>query len=200
MRHSLKALLAVLVIGFSVPAHAAIVGEAAPDFTLKDSEGKSHTLSEHKGKLVVLEWTNPGCPFVKKFYEPKAMQKFQADAIGKGVVWYSISSSAEGKEGHLTAETAEKWKQDSGMNSTALLLDNDGKVGQLYKAQTTPHMFVIDTDGKLAYAGAIDDKASTKSEDIAGAKNHVNAALDELLAGKPVSTPSSQPYGCGVKY
>jgi peroxiredoxin len=176
------------------------VGSAAPDFSANDSKGKTQSLSQYKGKYVVLEWFNPECPFVKKHYGPGNMQKLQEEYTGKGVVWLSVDSSAPGKEGSLTPEQAEKKLSEWKGKQTALLLDSDGKVGQSYGAKNTPHMFVINPEGKIVYEGAIDSKASPNPNDIPTATNYVKAALDESLAGKPVSTANTKPYGCSVKY
>jgi peroxiredoxin len=176
------------------------VGSAAPDFTLKDVNGKTHNLADYKGKFVVLEWFNEGCPFVKKHYTSGNMQKLQKEYTGQDVVWLSISSSAEGEQGHMTPQTAPKTIGDWKMDSTKVLLDHDGKVGKMYGAKTTPHMFVIDKEGKLIYQGAIDSKPSSNTADIEGAENYVKVALDNSMAGKPVATSSTKPYGCSVKY
>ncbi len=148
----------------------------------------------------MLEWFNPECPFVKKHYGSGNMQKLQQDYAGKGVVWMSIDSSAAGKEGNLTPEAAAKTISDWKMTSTTLLLDADGKAGQAFGAKNTPHMFVINPEGKVVYEGAIDSKASANPADIANATNYVKVALDESLAGKTVSNPNTKPYGCSVKY
>ena len=175
-------------------------GKAAPGFTLNDSNGKSHSLSDLKGKFVVLEWINPGCPFVKKHYESNNMQELQKKYTDKGVVWLTVNSSAAGKQGHLTAEDANKEIKAKNAHMTALLLDHDGKVGKAYNAKTTPHMYVINAEGVLVYAGAIDDNNSSDKEDAKTAKNYVAAALDQAMAGKPVETASTDAYGCGIKY
>ncbi len=175
-------------------------GAAAPDFSVTDSNGNTHTVSQYRGKTVVLEWFNPGCPFVKKHYERGNMQKLQEEFTGKGVVWLTINSSAPFRQGHLTREEARNQITEWKMKPTALLLDPDGKAGQAYSAKTTPHMFVINPDGKVIYQGAIDSKATTKPEDIAASTNHVKVALDEAMAGKSVTTASTRPYGCSVKY
>ena len=190
-------LSAVLVAGVRAEV---TTGAAAPDFTLTDTSGASHKLSDFKGKTVVLEWVNHGCPFVVKHYSKGNMQGLQADYTSKGVVWLSICSSAEGKQGYNTAEGWQKLNAEKGGKATAILLDPEGTVGKLYGAKTTPHMYVINAEGTLVYQGAIDDKPSTDSDDIPGAKNYVKAALDEVLAGKPVTTGQTKPYGCGVKY
>jgi peroxiredoxin len=177
-----------------------IIGNQAPQFTAKDSTGKEISLNSFKGKVVVLEWFNPNCPFVKKFYKNGDMQRFQQDLGAKGVVWLTISSSAPGKSGHLTAEQAEVTRVDLGMKSSALVLDESGTIGKAYGARTTPHTFVIAADGKLAYAGAIDSESSTDADDIPKAKNYVIDAATNLLANKPVEVSSTEPYGCAVKY
>jgi peroxiredoxin len=195
----MKTLLAAAILSLAVAAHAAPeLGKPAPDFTLNDQNGKPVKLSDAKGKYVVLEWYNKDCPFVKKHYGSKNMQGLQKKYGKKGVVWYEIATSAAGKEGHLTP--AEAKAQLKGMSSKGILLDDKGEVGRLYGAKTTPHMFVVDKTGNLIYMGGIDDKASTDPEDIKTSKNFVAAALDESMAGKPVTTPSSRPYGCSVKY
>lgn len=176
------------------------VGSAAPDFSLSDSNGKTHALSQYKGKYVVLEWFNPECPFVKKHYGGGNMQKLQQEFTGKNVVWLTIDSSAPGLEGSLTAEQANKIMADWKTHQTALLLDPEGKAGRAYGAKNTPDMIVINPEGKIVYEGAIDSKASPNPADIPVSTNYVKVALDESLAGKPVTTPSSRPYGCGVKY
>lgn len=175
-------------------------GEAAPNFTLTDSNGKSHQLSELKGKTVVLEWVNYECPFVKKHYDSGNMQGLQKEYTGKGVVWLAVASSAEGKQGYYAPKETNEMAAKQKSAATAILLDADGTVGRLYGAKTTPQMFIINPEGKVVYAGAIDDKASAKPEDIATSKNYVKSALDETLAGKPVSTASTVSYGCSVKY
>lgn len=198
-----KSILAVLT---SIAATAAFatespsVGSAAPEFSAPDSKGKTHSLSQYKGKYVVLEWFNPECPFVKKHYGGGNMQKLQEELSGKGVVWLSVDSSAPGKEGSLTPEQAEKKIAEWKMHSTALLLDQDGKMGKSYGAKNTPQMFVINPDGKVIYTGAIDSKASPNPADIPSSTNYVKVALDESMAGKPVSTTQTKPYGCSVKY
>lgn len=194
-------LAALVAVVLAAPAYAAaVVGQPAPEFTLTDSTGKAHSLSSFKGKFVVLEWNNFDCPFVVKHYESGNMQKLQKTYTGKDVVWLTVNSSAAGKQGHLQpAEVAGKLAERKAAPS-AYLLDADGKAGKAYGARTTPHMYVIDPKGTLVYAGGIDDKPSTDVADIAGARNHVAAALDEALAGKPVSVASSTPYGCSVKY
>jgi peroxiredoxin len=193
---SLATILLAATLAFAAPK----AGDQAPDFTGTDSNGKSHKLSDYKGKWVVLEWTNSGCPFTRKHYNSGNMQKLQKEWTAKGVAWLSILSSAPGKEGYMTAADENAYLQQKNATPTAALLDPDGAIGHLYGAKTTPHMFVIDPNGKLVYAGAIDDKPSTDQDDIPKSRNYVSAALTEALSGKPVSVPNTTPYGCSVKY
>ena len=190
----------VAAAGVRLAGAAAVVGEPAPAFTLTDTNGRTHSLADLEGKTVVLEWWNCECPFVGKHYGSGNMQKLQKEWTARGVVWLTISSSAQGKQGYVDAARANAWMKERGGAPTAVLLDHDGKVGRAYGAKTTPHMFVIDGKGTLVYAGGIDDKPSTDQADIATAKNFVSAALAEVLAGKAVTTATSQPYGCSVKY
>src|SRR6184192_2823725 len=176
------------------------VGTAAPDFSLTDAKGETYSPSQYKGKYVVLEWFNPECPFVKKHYGSSNMQKLQEEYTGKGVAWLTIDSNAPGTEGNLSPEQAEKVTSAWKTQQTALLLDPDGKVGRAYGAKNTPNMVIINPDGKIAYEGAIDSKATPNPADIPSSTNYVKAALDQSLAGKSVSTPQTKPYGCSVKY
>ncbi|PZO87563.1 MAG: thioredoxin family protein [Micavibrio aeruginosavorus] len=197
----LAAMMAIVSVASPLTANAAVtVGKPAPDFTGTDTNGKEHKLSDFKGKTVVLEWTNPGCPFVVKHYDSGNMQKLQEEYTGKDVVWLTINSGAEGKQGHLTNEEANKYIADHKAKQTAMILDGKGTIGKLYDAKTTPHMFVIDKDGVLVYDGAIDDNDSANKEDAATANNYVKAALDSIAAGKPVEKSKTKPYGCSVKY
>jgi peroxiredoxin len=192
---------AFLSLCLASPALAAPeVNKPAPDFSLKGADGKTYKLSELKGQTVVLEWLNHECPFVKKHYDGGNMQALQKEYTQKKVTWLSVISSAPGKQGFASPEQASSDAKRSGAAPTAVLIDSDGKVGKLYDAKTTPHMFVIDPKGNLAYAGAIDSVRSTDVADLKTAKSYIRAALDEVLAGKPVSEASTQPYGCGVKY
>ena len=184
----------------AVFAGAPPVGAAAPDFSLTDATGKTYDLAEYKGKYVVLEWTNPGCPFVRKHYDSGNMPKLQAEYTKKGVVWLSIDSSAQGEQGYLEGADAKKAADGEYKAASALLLDHDGKVGHLYGATNTPDMFIINPDGKVVYEGAIDSIASADKDDIAKATNYVSTGLDDALAGKPVAKSMSKPYGCSVKY
>ena len=191
------AVVAMLAAGM---VRAADVGKLAPGFTLKDVEGKAHSLSDFKSKIVVLEWINLGCPFVKKHYGSQNMQGLQKQYTDKRVVWLSVCSSAPGKQGNFAPETWRRMITEQGSRATAVLLDTDGKMGRAYGAKTTPHMFVIGADGSLKYAGAIDDNRSWDPKTIKGAHNYVAAALDALLAGKPVAVATTTSYGCSVKY
>jgi len=175
-------------------------GDNAPNFALTDIQGQKHALSDYKGKYVVLEWNNPECPFVHKHYDSGNMQKLQAEEESKGVVWLTINSASANRQGDLPPAQIEKFIQDTHAAPTAYMRDPDGTVGHLYGAKTTPHMFVISPDGKLIYEGGIDNKPTPDPADIPGATNYVRAALDEAMAGKPVTVATSRPYGCSVKY
>ena len=175
-------------------------GKPAPDFTLKDTAGKEVKLSDYKGKFVVLEWTNFGCPFVKKHYGSHNMQNLQKEFTDKGVVWLSICSSAPGKQGNMSPADAAAAAKAAGVAATEYLIDEDGKVGNLYGARTTPEMFVVDPKGDVVYMGAIDDRPSPDPASLEGATNYVKTALTEAMAGKPVTTPVTKSYGCSVKY
>ena len=196
MKNWIKLAVTASLLSMGSTLHA----DKAPAFTLTDTKGTEHSLSDFKGKTVVLEWFNPGCPFVKKHYSKGNMQSLQSTYTEKGVIWLSIVSSAPGKQGHGTpaehnAKIAE-WK----MSPTALLIDEDGKAGKAYGAKTTPHMFVINGEGEIVYQGAIDDKRSTNPDHIPDSTNYVKAALDATLSGKAVEVSSTPPYGCSVKY
>jgi len=176
------------------------VGKAAPNFSLPDTNGKTHNLADLKGKYVVLEWYQPDCPFVRKHYRSGNMQSLQKEYTAKGVVWLSIDSSAPGEEGNYPAVKLNEFAAKDAAARTALLMDPSGDVGRLYDAKTTPDMYIIDPKGNLVYKGAIDNKRSTDLDDVKSATNYVKTALDAVLAGKSVSTTSTQPYGCSVKY
>lgn len=176
------------------------IGEKAPDFTLSDSQGNLWSLSEQRDKIVVLEWWNHQCPYVRKHYSSGNMQKLQKETTKEGIVWFSIVSSAPRKQGYLTPAQAEQVRRTQHIASTAVLLDPEGRVGRLYGAKTTPHMFVIDKKGNLAYMGAIDSIASADPEDIPEAENYVFSAVQALLAGKKPEPAATKPYGCSVKY
>jgi peroxiredoxin len=197
----LSSMLIIVIMAMGVFAgDKAKLNEAAPDFKLTDSNGKSHTLSDFKGKWVVLEWVNFDCPFVRKHYDSGNMQNLQKAYMEKGVVWLSICSSADGKQGFFAGdELTDKIKEEN-VASAAYLIDADGTVGKKYGAKTTPHMFIIDPKGQLVYAGGIDDKRSTDVDDVKSAKNYVSMALDAGMAGKEIPVQSSKSYGCSVKY
>lgn len=176
------------------------IGAPAPSFSATDMTGVQRKLSDFAGKWVVLEWTNRGCPFVKKHYESGNMQATQAWAKDQGVVWISIVSSAEGKQGFVNASDAKSYYKDETWKGNHLILDPDGKIGRAYEAKTTPQMFVIAPDQKVVYMGAIDSDSTANPEAIKTATNYVKKALTEVMAGKPVETPVTKPYGCSVKY
>jgi len=194
--------LSFLLLGVPSAALCAApdIGKPAPNFTLPGSDGKTYRLSDYKGRWVVLEWFNDRCPFIRKHYDTGNMQRLQEKYTQKGVVWLSVGSSAPGKEGYMTAAEAQEIRSHEHVASTATLLDPHGTVGRLYGAKTTPHMFIINPAGILVYKGAIDNRPSTDKEDIPGAFNYVSKALDEAMAGKPVTTPETKSYGCSIKY
>ena len=197
----IRPLTTLLLTAAALTAQAATLGQAAPDFALTDVTGKTVKLSDFKGKHVVLECTNPGCPFVVKHYGSNNMQTLQAEAKAKGVVWLSINSTEKNHSDYLApAKLNSKMNSDWKGASSYLLMDETGKVGMAYAAKTTPHMYVIDPTGKLVYAGGIDDKRSANPADVKTAKNYVRAALDETLSGKAITVATSAPYGCSVKY
>lgn len=194
-------LTSIVLLGFGIAfAGSPTVDEAAPNFKLKDISGKEVSLSDFKGKTVVLEWINFDCPFVRKHYNSGNMQSIQKEYTEKGIVWLSICSSAPGKEGNFDNDEIKSRISKSKANMSYYLLDENGDVGKLYAAKTTPHMFIIDKTGKLVYAGGIDNIKSANVDDIKTAKNYVRSALDEILSGKSVTDKTSAPYGCSVKY
>ena len=193
-------LRAAAVLALITTALAVKVGEPAPGFTAKDSNGKSQSLSDYKGKFVVLEWHNQGCPYTQKHYSSGNMQRLQKEWTGKGVVWLTVISSAPGTQGFVTPTQENDYLKQVNAVPTAVLMDPGGTLGRLYDAKTTPHMFIIDPGGTLIYNGAIDDHATSDQADIATSKNYVSMALTEALAGKAVSDPATRPYGCSVKY
>jgi len=196
----LGALLSFTVSAQNTSKTSASIGQPAPYFTLQGGDGKQHSLADYKGKFVVLEWTNPQCPFVHKFYDSGTMQKLQKSETAKGVVWLRINSSAAGHEGYQTVSDLASYEKDHNVAASESLLDPTGAIGHTYGARTTPHMFVINPKGILIYAGGIDNQPSTDASDIPSATNYVTTALDEAMAGKPVTTPTAPPYGCSVKY
>ena len=195
----------LLLAPFTPSAHAAaaVVGQNAPDFSALDATGKAHKLSDFKGKFVVLEWVNPGCPFVRKHYSGDRagnMQMLQKEFTGKGVVWLSVNSTEEMSFDYLAPAKLTAWANERQASPSATLIDESGKIGQLYGAKTTPHMYIVNPQGQLAYAGAIDSIASSRVDDIKTATNYVRQGLSEALAGKAISVSASRPYGCSVKY
>lgn len=176
------------------------VGKPAPDFTGTDSKGKSVRLSDLRGKTVVLEWTNHNCPYVRKHYGAGNMQKLQADAAKDGVVWLTVISSASGDQGHVSPAEADKLTASRNAAPAHVVIDETSKIARAYEARTTPHMFVVDAEGKLVFMGGIDDKPSSNTADIPTATNYVRLALDAVKAGRPVETPVTRPYGCSIKY
>jgi peroxiredoxin len=179
---------------------APAVGQPAPDFTLKDSNGKTVKLSDFRGKLVVLEWTNPGCPYVRKHYDSGNMAATQQDATAKGVVWLSINSTEKASHDYLEPAKLVAWQQQRKVQPTATLMDEEGTAGKAYGARTTPHMYIVDAQGRLAYAGGIDSIPSSNPGDIAKAVNYVKQAVAEATSGKPISAATTRPYGCSIKY
>jgi peroxiredoxin len=197
----MKFLLSALMLA-ALPALAstAAVGQPAPAFAVTDTSGKSVALADFKGRTVVLEWVNPGCPYVRKHYDSANMQATQKGATAGGVVWLAINSTEPSHYDYRKPADMAAWMQQQKASATATLMDSDGKIGKAYGARTTPHMYVIDAKGTLVYAGGIDDKPSSNPADVKTAKNHVNAALADVAAGKPVAQAVTRPYGCSVKY
>jgi len=192
---------AIAAILSAIPAFSqARVGDAAPAFTATDSHGQAQTLDKYKGKFVVLEWHNQGCPYTRKHYASGNMQELQNEWTAQGVAWFTVISSAPGQQGYMTAEGENTYVAQVHAAPTAVLLDPDGKLGHLYGARTTPQMFVIDPQGKLIYEGAIDDRPTPDLDDVKGADNYVTDALTAAMAGKPVAKPFTRSYGCSVKY
>lgn len=179
---------------------APVIGQPAPEFTVVDSHGKQQSLSAQRGSFVVLEWTNHDCPFVGKHYNSGNMQALQKEAQAEGMVWWSVISSAAGKQGHVSAAAANELSQSRKATPDAVLLDEDGKVGRLYGARTTPHMYIINPEGTLIYMGGIDDKPSTDVADVPTATNYVRTAMAAIKDKKPINPASTTPYGCSVKY
>ena len=192
--------VAPLALSLTRPAFAAAtVGQAAPDFSATDTGGKTRQLSDYQGKLVVLEWTNPGCPFVQKHYSGN-MQSLQKEFAAKGVVWLSLNSTEIGSGDYLAPAKLAGWMGEKQASATAILMDSSGKIGQLYGAKTTPHMYIVNPQSRLVYAGAIDSIASAQVDDIKTASNYVRLGLNEALSGKAITLASSRAYGCSIKY
>jgi hypothetical protein len=200
MKRGFASLMILVVTALSIAALAAKVGEPAPNFTATDSTGKAHSLSTYRGKFVVLEWHNQGCPYTQKHYNSGNMERLQKEWTRKGVIWLTVISSAPGTQGYVTADQENDYLRRMKAAPTAALLDPTGDLGHLYGAKTTPQMFIINPDGVLIYDGAIDDKPTPDEADIATSRNYVSLALTEAMSGKPVDTPTSRPYGCSVKY
>ncbi len=193
--------LFALIATYSITADARVsVNQPAPDFTAIDSNGNKHQLSDFRGKTVVLEWTNHDCPYVRKHYESGNMQALQKDATGKGVVWLSVISSAPGKQGHVSGKEANILTEKRNAAPTAVLLDESGDIGRMYRAKTTPHMYIIDSQGTLVYMGGIDNIPSANPADITRATNYVDVALRSMSNGQPIKNGITRPYGCSVKY
>ena len=197
---SLAGLAALAVVLCPIACAQAVVGSPAPGFTATDSRGESHSLNQYRGKYVVLEWHNQGCPYTKKHYVSGNMQSLQKEWTEKGVVWFTVISSAQGQQGYVTDVEENAYLEKMHADPTAVLMDADGKLGRLYGARTTPEMYVIDPSGKLIYEGAIDDRATPDVSDIKGADNYLTDALTEAMAGKSVLKSYTRPYGCSVKY
>jgi AhpC/TSA family len=189
-----------LSAGMQFASAEALIGAAAPAFTLTDSNGRNLSLADFKGKTVVLEWTSHECPYVGKHYRGNNMQALQKKWTGQGVVWLSVISSAPGQPGHVSPQLANKLTVDREAAPTAVLFDPTGKVGRAYGARTTPHMYVINSEGALVYKGGIDDQPTARLQDLKGARNFVDQALSEISQGKPVSVTTSRAYGCSIKY
>ena len=198
--HPSRVVLGAALALFAACSIASTPGQPAPDFALNDATGKPVKLADQRGKYVVLEWTNPECPFVQKHYTSKNMQALQKEFVGKDVVWLSVDSTNRSHAEYKSGGEMSQWMRAQGAAQTAVLIDETGNTGRAYAARTTPHMFVVDPQGKVVYAGAIDDKRSANPADAKTANNYVRAALGEALAGKPVSVAQTQPYGCSVKY
>ncbi len=193
-------ILFALVSVFVSASFAAKVGSKAPNFKVTDSNGKVHQLSDYKGKYIVLEWMNEGCPYVKKHYNAGNMQKLQKEHTANDVVWFTVASSLKGEQGHWTAEQANAKAKEWKIASTAILLDHDAAIGKAYAAKVTPHMFVINPEGAVIYNGAIDSNDSADPKVIPTSTNYVDAALKSAKKGEPIKVSSSKPYGCGVKF
>lgn len=201
MRSLRRSILRIIVLAaLAVSAFAVKIGDPAPGFTAVDSNGKQQSLANYKGKFVVLEWHNQGCPYTRKHYESGNMQRLQREWTAKGVIWLTVISSAPGTQGFVTPTQENEYLKTMKAEPTAVIMDPGGSLGHLYSAKTTPHMFIIDPGGTLIYSGAIDDHPTTDQGDIPNSKNYVSLALTEAMSGKRVSDPATRPYGCSVKY
>jgi peroxiredoxin len=199
-RLAASAILTISLLPFTAESEEVRVGAQAPVFTATDSRGHGQSLGQYKGKYVVLEWHNQGCPFTRKHYVSGNMQNLQKEWTAKGVVWFTVISSAPGMQGYVTPPQENTYMSQMHAAPTAALMDSDGRLGHLYNAKTTPQMFVIDPAGKVIYTGAIDDKPTPDVEDIRRADNYVTDALTAAMAGKPIAVPYTRSYGCSVKY
>jgi hypothetical protein len=195
-----RRLLSLALVALTIPALAVVPNTIAPEFKATDSNGLEHSLSQYRGKYVVLEWANKGCPYDQKHYLSGSMENLQKEWTAKGVVWLSVISSAPGTQGYVSPAEENTYIKTMHVASTAVLLDPTGAIGRLYEAKTTPHMFVIDPTGMLIYQGAIDNKPTTAQADLKGADNYLNDALNASMSGKPVAVSTTRPYGCSVKY
>jgi hypothetical protein len=195
-----RKLLSLALAALTLPAFAAVPGAPAPDFKGTDSNGAQHSLSEYRGKFVVLEWANKGCPYDQKHYLSGSIENLQKEWTAKGVVWLSVISSAPGEQGYVTPSEENTYLKTMHAAPTAALLDPTSTIARLYEAKTTPHIFIIDPTGKLIYQGALDDKPTTEQADLKGARNYLNETLTAAMAGKPIPVASTRPYGCSVKY
>jgi peroxiredoxin len=200
-RRTLISSVALAGLGFATRGIAApAVGQMAPGFSLPDTAGKTVNLADYRGKHVVLEWVNPGCPYVRKHYGSTNMQGTQKEVTGAGVVWLAINSTEQESYDYLAPEPMARWMQEQGAAATHMLMDVEGTVGKAYGARTTPHMYIVDPQGRLVYAGGIDSIASSRVKDIKTAVNYVKQGIREALAGQPISAPVTRPYGCSIKY
>ncbi len=214
IRHRLFPLLALTVASYTAtactesdasqagapPLVSPPVNQPAPAFTVSDTRGETHSLDAYRGKWVVLEWFNHDCPYTKKHYKTDNMQALQREYTGKGVVWMSVVSSAPGKDGYVSAADADREMTEKNAAPTLVVRDTAGVLGRMYGARNTPQLFAIDPQGVLRYAGAIDDKPTSRTKDVKGAQNYLKAALDAGLSGRPIAVATTQPYGCEVKY
>ena len=196
-----RTLLILSTLSFAAAIQAApSVGQPAPEIALKDAGGKTVKLSDYRGKYVVLEWTNPGCPYVKKHYNSGNMAATQQDAAAKGAVWLSVNSTEKGHFDYMEPARLAAWQKERKLQAAATLMDEDGVAGKAYGARTTPHMYIVDPQGRLVYAGGIDSIPSNNTDDIKQAVNYVKQGLGEAVAGKPISAATTRPYGCSIKY
>jgi peroxiredoxin len=197
---SIVAITLLIAASLSAAAQSIRIGSPAPEFTATDSQGRAQALDQYRGKYVVLEWHNQGCPYTRKHYVSGNMQNLQKEWTAKGVVWFTVISSAPGTQGYVTPPEENAYVNKMHAAPTAVLMDSDGKIGRLYSAKTTPQMIVINPEGAVIYDGAIDSKATPGADDIPSADNYVNDALTAAMAGRSVATPYTRPYGCSIKY